>query len=153
MCRGQISVVPPSFRRDSLLPSIPAQISRQLSPWNLLTRHVHANKHMFVDPHFLSPPSQLQHLATLFEEAEDEVDYASLVTFASEQPAALRAASAVSRLRGHLLAVRRGGGGEGGVNFRAILEVFAIGGAEGGGGGSILRQAELDAALNQLGLE
>lgn len=99
---------------------------------------------------FPPPPSQLQHLATLFEEAEDDVDYASLVTFASEQPAALRAASAVSRLRGHLLAVR---GGQGRVDLGAILKVFAVGGAEGGGGGGILRQAELNAALKELGLE
>ncbi|CAM9773902.1 unnamed protein product [Scytosiphon promiscuus] len=54
------------------------------------------------------PPTQLQHLATLFEEAEDAVDYASLVSFASEQPTSLRTARAVSRLRAYLLALRNG---------------------------------------------
>lgn len=79
------------------------------------------------------------------------VDYASLVLFASEQPAALKAASAVSRLRHHLLALRNGRG----IDLRATLEAFAVGdrgrGRDGGGGGGILRQEQLDAALRELG--
>lgn len=92
---------------------------------------------------------QLRHLATMFEEAEDMVDYASLVAFASEQPAALRAASAVSRLRNHLVALRNSKG----IDLRATLEVFSVrddGG--GGGGGRVLRQPQLEEALRELGL-
>lgn len=99
---------------------------------------------------------QLRHLATMFEEAEDMVDYASLVAFASEQPAALRAASAVSRLRNHLTALRNSKG----VDLRATLEVFTVrdggagngGGGGGGGGGRVLLQPQLEEALRELGL-
>ena len=99
---------------------------------------------------------QLRHLATMFEEAEDMVDYASLVAFASEQPAALRAASAVSRLRNHLVSLRNSRG----IDLRATLEVFAVrdggggngGGAGGGGGRAVLRQPQLEDALRELGL-
>lgn len=87
----------------------------------------------------------------MFEEAEDMVDYASLVAFASEQPAALRAAAAVSRLRGHLLALRDGKG----LNLRATLDAFAVeddGGGGGRGRGSrVLRLPQLDNALRELG--
>lgn len=77
------------------------------------------------------------------------VDYASLVGFASEQSAALRAASAVSRLRHHLLALRNGRG----IDLRATLEAFAVEEGGGGvrGGRGILRQDQLDAALRELG--
>ena len=87
----------------------------------------------------------------MFEEAEDMVDYASLVAFASEQPAALRAAAAVSRLRGHLLALRDGKG----LDLRATLDAFAIEEDSGGGGrgrGSrVLRLPQLGNALRELG--
>lgn len=78
------------------------------------------------------------------------VDYASLVAFASEQPAALRAAAAVSRLRGHLLALRDGKG----LDLRATLEAFAVedgGGGDGGRGWRVLRLPQLDNALRELG--
>lgn len=80
------------------------------------------------------------------------VDYASLVAFASEQPAALRTASTVSRLRGHLLALRNGKG----LDLRATLEAFAVedggGGNVGGAGGRrVLRQPQLERALHELG--
>lgn len=80
------------------------------------------------------------------------VDYASLVAFASEQPPALRAAAAVSRLRGHLLALRDGKG----LDLRATLEAFAIeDGVGGGGGGSggrrVLRLPQLADALREVG--
>ena len=79
------------------------------------------------------------------------VDYASLVTFASEQPAAVKAASAVSRLRNHLVALRNSKG----IDLRATLEVFAVGGDGGGGGsvggGLVLRQPQLEEALQELG--
>lgn len=87
----------------------------------------------------------------MFEEAEDMVDYASLVAFASEQPAALRAAAAVSRLRGHLLALRDGKG----LDLRATLDAFAVeddgvGGGR-GRGSRVLRLPQLDNALRELG--
>lgn len=79
------------------------------------------------------------------------VDYASLVAFASEQPAAQRAASAVSRLRGHLLALRDGKG----LDLRAALEAFAVeddtAGGSHGRGPRVLRLPELDNALRELG--
>lgn len=78
------------------------------------------------------------------------VDFASLVAFASEQPAALRAAAAVSRLRGHLLALRDGKG----LDLRATLEAFAVEDGGGGGGGRgwrVLRLPQLDNALRELG--
>lgn len=88
------------------------------------------------------------------------VDYASLVAFASEQPAALRTAATVSRLRGHLLALRNGKG----IDLRATLEAFAVedGGGNGGGSGGggsvggaggrrVLRQPQLERALQELG--
>lgn len=81
----------------------------------------------------------------MFEEAEDLIDYASLVAFASEQPAALRTESAVSRLRGHLLALRNSKG----VDLRAALEAFAAGNT--GDRGGILSQSQLDSALQELG--
>lgn len=90
----------------------------------------------------------------MFEEAEDVIDYASLVVFASEQPAALRTASVTSRLRGYLLAERDGRG----VDLRSTLEAFATGSVGGstrrggrGGGGGIIQQEELSAALQDLG--
>lgn len=78
------------------------------------------------------------------------VDYASLVAFASEQPAAIRAAAVVSRLRGHLLALRDGKG----LDLRATLEAFAVedGGRGGLGRGSrVLRLPQLENALRELG--
>lgn len=84
------------------------------------------------------------------------VDYASLVAFASEQPAALRTVSAVSRLRDHLLALRNGKG----LDLRATLEAFTVedgggivgGGSVGGGGGRrVLRLPQLEHALHELG--
>lgn len=82
----------------------------------------------------------------MFEEAEDMVDYASLVAFASEQPAALRAAAVVSRLRGYLLALKNGKG----MDLRATLEAFAIE-DDGGRGCRVLRLPQLDNALRELG--
>lgn len=92
---------------------------------------------------------QLRHLATLFEEAEDMIDYASVVAFASEQPAARRAVSIVSRLRGHLLALRNGRG----LDLRATLKAFAVGDGDGSRSedGKILRHPQLDDALRELG--
>lgn len=84
----------------------------------------------------------------MFEEAEDMVDYASLVAFASEQPAARRAAFVVSRLRSHLLAVRNGKG----LDLRATLEAFAVDGGR-GGGRRVLRQPQLEDALRELGFK
>lgn len=81
----------------------------------------------------------------MFEEAEDMVDYFSLVTFALEQPPALRAAVAVSRLRRHMLALRNSKG----INLRTTLEAFLQ--QDGSGGGLVLRQAQLDDALRKLG--
>lgn len=77
------------------------------------------------------------------------VDYESLVAFASEQPVSLRATRAVSRLRGHLLALRNGKG----LDLRATLEAFAVGsgGVGGGGGRRVLRQPQLEDALRELG--
>ncbi|CAM9771974.1 unnamed protein product, partial [Ectocarpus sp. 6 AP-2014] len=96
-----------------------------------------------------TPPKQLRQLATMFEEAEDMVDYASLVAFAKEQPAARRAASVVSRLRSHLLAVRNGKG----LDLRATLEAFAVDDGGGGGGRRVLRQPQLEDALRELGFK
>ncbi|CAM9630579.1 unnamed protein product, partial [Ectocarpus sp. 4 AP-2014] len=95
-----------------------------------------------------TPPKQLRQLATMFEEAEDMVDYASLVAFAKEQPASRRAASVVSRLRSHLLAVRNGKG----LDLRATLEAFAV---DDGGrcGRRVLRQPQLEDALQELGFK
>eukprot|EP00752_Nemacystus_decipiens_P007715 g6898.t1 len=92
---------------------------------------------------------RLRHLATMFEEAEDMVDYASLVAFASEQPTALRAAAAVSRLRGHMLALRDGKG----LDLRATLDAFAIGNDDDGRDRTsrVLRLPQLDNALRELG--
>lgn len=86
----------------------------------------------------------------MFEEAEDLVDYASFVAFASEQPAALRVASAVSRFRCHLLALRNGQG----MDLRATMEAFAVHNGVGGGSGrEVLRQAQLDDAILELGFK
>lgn len=80
------------------------------------------------------------------------VDYASLVAFGAEQPASLRAASAVSRLRSYLVALRNGKG----LDLRASLEAFAVDGSGGGGGGGggggrrVLRQPQLEEALREL---
>lgn len=78
------------------------------------------------------------------------IDYASLVTFASEQPAALMAASAVSRLRCHLLALRNSKG----IDLRATLGAFAEGsgggGGRGDGGACVLRKPQLEDAFREL---
>lgn len=66
----------------------------------------------------------------------------------TEQPAALRAALTVKRLRRHLLTLK----GSQGMNLRTVLEAFAgSSSGAGNGGGVVLRQSELDAALGELG--
>jgi len=75
------------------------------------------------------------------------VDYGSLVAFASEQPAALRVAAAVSRLRGHLLALRDGKS----LDLRAALEAFAVEDGVGGGGRRVMRLPQLEDAMRELG--